>query len=319
MPRPFKFFLLLTLLLDSGCGLVASPELDTTVPSVGKATADEIAAELGLPAGPDGRTVPASELGKFPISVDVFRQSKSAPPIGEFRSEYIGILVPESSLPEVERARIAERRFARLAQYEFAIVSRNGIPERLNLVSVGASVNDGNFRVDVVSRTTRLEAEDGPSEPVSIPFPWLRTDTLPEEPMTWGLWMHGGYFLQSTPFYANLGLPAIHGGVHQSLPDAMEIYSDAQKEPTVARIYSAGSAEANARLREIAPLVWIVEQLDLSRLAIDEAINLLGPEVRLLGHGWVDPLTGDLRPTAWPKCGVFDCFKTWKVERPNSR
>lgn len=321
MPHPFKILLLLALLLDTGCALSTDPTRSGS-PSIGKASsadiAAEIAAEFGLPVEMSARLVPPSELDKYPIVVDVFRQSKSNPPLGIFRPEYVGILVPESSLPESERSRIAEYRFARLAQYEFAVVSQDGIPERLNLVSTGESLRDGNFRIGVVSRTTRLEAEDGPSVPVSIPFPWLRTKTLPDEPMTWGLWMHGGYFVQSTPYYANLGLPAINGGVHQSLPDSMELYSEAQLKPTVVRIHVASSDEASARLRELAPLVWIVEKLDSSRMKIDEVIRLQGPEIRLPGHGWFDPLAGDLRPALWPKCGVFDCFKSWNLERPRA-
>lgn len=319
MPRWWKTFILFSLLLDTGCELTSSSLAEIESRSIARTTAEEIAAELGLPTDPTERMVAKTDLAKYPVTLDVFRQSKTNPPIGEFRPEYVGILVPESSLPESERTRLAELRFRRLAQLEFAIASRDGIPYRLNLVSVGSSEPDGNFRIDVVSRTTRLEAEDGPSVPVSIPFPWLRSSSLPAEPMTWGLWMHGGYFVQSTPFYADLGLPTLHGGVHQALPDAMALYSEAQTRPAVARIHVAGSTAANERLRELAPLVWVVEQLDASRIQIDEAINVLGGEVRLLGHGWVDPMTGELTRTIWPKCGVFDCFKSWNVIRPDGR
>ncbi len=302
------------LFVDSGCGRAApaAPE----APSPARVTADQIAIELGLPSDTTIQRVATADLAKYPLQLDVFRQSQTAPPLGAFRPEYTPLLVPASSLPESDRARIARRLFETMTRYEFSILSQNGKPFRVTLVSVGATAPDGIFRLDVVKRTTRLDAEDGPSVPVSIPFPWLRTDRIPEEPMTWGLWMGGGYFVQSTPFYADLGLPAVNGGVHQSLPDAMALYSLAQTMPAIVRIHAADSAEATARLHALAPMEWILPRIDDSRQQIAEVINLLGPEVRLLGHGWVDPISGDFLPASWPKCGVFDCFKSWKVERP---
>ncbi len=315
MSHPLKIILFaLILFLDSSCGV--SPASTTEDRSPARITADHIAIELGLPAGSSDRTIPSTDLSKFSLQVDVFRQSTDLPILGAFRPEYVSALVPESSLPEMVRTQVAKRRFAKLAAFEFAVWSRGGKQFRVTLVSVGASAENGNFRLDVVERTTRLQAEDGPSVPISIPFPWLRTEALPAEPMTWGLWTWGGYFVQSTPYYADLGLPAVNGGVHQSLPDAMDLYSAAQNEPTALRIHAAGSAEASARLGELGPIEWILAGIDASQQQIAEVINLLGSEVRLLGHGWVDPISGDFMPPIWPKCGGFDCFKSWKVERP---
>lgn len=286
MPRRLKLLLFAFIVfVDTGCGR--------------RESRDE----------PGSRAVETEMLAKYPVSVDVFRRSADRPALGGFRPEYVEVLVPESALPESERARLARRRFEKLARLEFAVTSLEGIPYRVNLVSVGATVPDGNSRIDIVARTTRLEAEDGPSEPVSIPFPWLKE-------MTWGLRMQDGNFIQSTPYYAELGAPTSRAGIRQSLPDAMALYSEAQKNPAAVRVHVAGSNEASERLRELAPLVWIVENLDAAQLRLAEAINLLGPEVRLLGHGWVDPLTNELLPAIWPKCGIFDCFKSWRIKRP---
>ncbi|MBS1962382.1 MAG: hypothetical protein JST04_09215 [Bdellovibrionales bacterium] len=303
-------------LLDTGCQPTVAA--DGAPRSAARVTADEVATEFGLPSDPGPREVSPAELPDYPLSVDVFRTSESNPAFGAFRSAYVSALVPKSSLPEDARERIAARRFSELSRYEFAVWSRDGKPFRVVLVSTGSSLPDANYRLDVIRRTTRLQAEDGPSVPVSIPFPWLVSETRPDDPMTWGLWIFGGYFLQSTPFYADLGLPAVDGGVHQSLPDAMELYRLAQETPTVLRLHAAGSAEAAARLRELAPIEWTLERLDESRVQIAEVINLLGPEIRTAGHGWVDPTTGDFTAPDWPKCDVFDCFKSWDVAKPEA-
>lgn len=309
------FFFALILFAGSGCGVgrgTTSPEKH----SPAEAAAAAIALELGLPTGTSVRQVAPADLGKYRLQFDVFRASDANPAVGAFQANYVPSLVPESSLPESARAKVAQRLFEKLSRYEFAVLSRDGKPIRVNLVSTGESLPNGNFPLEPVMRTTQLEGEDGPSVPVSIPFPWLRTETLPDDPMTWGLWIAGGYFVESTPYYADLGISALNGGVNQSLPDAMELYTFAQATPTVVRIHEAGSAEAAARLLELAPIESILPQLDESRQKIAEVVNLLGPEVRLPGHGWIDPISGDFTAPAWPKCGVFDCFKSWKVPRP---
>jgi hypothetical protein len=317
MSHPLKVLLFAFILfVDSSCGVSSGVKSEDRSPA--RVTADQIAIELGLPSNSPDRTIPSADLSKYSLQVDVFRQSTDRPTLGAFRPEYVSALVPESSLPESTRTLIAKRRFAKLASLEFAVWSRGGIPFRVNLVSVGASAENGNFRLDTVDRTTRLQAEDGPSVPVSIPFPWLRSEALPSEPMTWGLWIQGGYFVQSTSDYADLGLPAVNGGVHQSLPDSMDLYTAAQDEPTALRIHAAGSAEASARLALFGPVEAILAEIDASQQQIAEVINLLGPDVRLLGHGWVDPLSGDFKAPTWPKCGGFDCFKAWSVERPGN-
>ena len=312
--RTLKILVIALFLLDTACSAGNSTRGET--PSAARSTADAIADELGLPANPAVQRVAPVELPNYPVTIDVFRQSADRPILGRFRPEYVAAIVPESELPESERARIAERRFAELSRYEFAVVSRNGRAERVMLTSIGTSAPNGDFRMDVVERTTRLEAEDGPSVPVRVAYPWLKTETLPEEPLTWGLWIGGGYFVSATPYYADLGLPAVNGGVKLAAPDAMALYAEAQETPTVMRIHAAGSDEAQTRLGQIATAEWLLPRIDASREQIAEVINLLGPEVRIAGHGWVDPLTGDFEAASWPKCGVFDCFKTWHVERP---
>jgi hypothetical protein len=42
--------------------------------------------------------------------------------------------------------------------------------------------------------------------------------------MYWGLQIHGGYFIHSSPHYGNLGKPASMGCVRASFPDAMELF-----------------------------------------------------------------------------------------------
>jgi hypothetical protein len=251
-----------------------------------------------------------------PVSIDVFRQSAENPPLGQFLPEYTEVLIPESSLPETTRRELAKRRFAQLAQYEFAVWSQNGKPIRVDLVSVGISAPNGVFPLAPVERTARLPSKDGPSAPVNLPFPWLTDRADPNDPMTWGLWMTGDYFVQSTPRYGTLGMPSVDGGVLQSLPDSMDLYTVAENSPTEAHIYAAGSPEANARLRSLQPLAATIAEIDASQQQIAEVINLLGNEVHSLGHGWVDPLTGDFLPPNWPKCSDYDCFKSWNVELP---
>lgn len=314
--RYLKFLVIALFLLDTACS--AGNSTPKEAPSGARSTADAIANELGLPADPVVQRVAPTDLPNYPVTVDVFRQSVERPALGRFRPEYVAAIVPESELPESERARIAERRFGELSRYEFAVVSRNGNAERVMLTSIGDSAPSGDFRMDVVERTTRLEAEDGPSVPVRVAFPWLKTETLPEEPLTWGLWIGGGYFVSATPYYADLGLPAVNGGVKLAAPDAMALYAEAQETPTVVRIHAAGSPEAETRLHEIATAEWLLPRIDASREQIAEVINLLGAEVRIAGHGWVDPVTGDFKAAVWPKCGVFDCFTTWHVERPGT-
>jgi hypothetical protein len=275
-----------------------------------------VASELGLPTDPGARRISADELRKTPLVIDVFRKSDANSPLGDFRAEYVAALVPESSLPEIARARIAERRFQALSRLEFVVLSRGDRPFRLMLASIGSSAPNGDFHLGVISRTTRLEGEDGPSVPVSIPFPWLESSAIPDDPMTWGLWMTGGYFVQATSYYADLGLPAVNGGVHLAFPDAMDLYTLVQESPTAIRVHAANSPEAAARLAALADDLWLLPRIDESRIQIAEIINLEGPEVHTLGHGWVDPLTGDILPAVWPKCGGFDCFRSWKVARP---
>jgi hypothetical protein len=297
-PILFALSLLVSAVLGSACGTSS-----TAAPKV-------------LPRDPGERAVASRQLNDFPLHLDVFRQSAALPPLGVFREEYTEVLLPRSSLPEGERRVLAEKIFNRLAMMEFALLSREGKPIRATLISAGAAAPDGDFELSALSRSTQLEAEDGPSVPVSIPFPFLSTGTSPDQPMTWGLWIHGGSFVHSTSHYAELGTPSGTGGILQSYPDAMELYTLAQESRTVVRIHAAGISVDDPRVGTLAEVRWILPRLQESSRHISEVIRILGPEVKTLGHGWMNPVTGKLSPPAWPKCGVFNCFNAWNVRVP---
>lgn len=281
-------------------GLILGTLLSSLSVSASEPSPEELAREFGLPLEdgedfgpnfqfskdmPQTRVIRPENYKDFPLVVDVFRRSYKKPVLGEFRDEYILALVPNADTMTEEQARtLAKKRFADLAQKEFAIVSMNGVPVKANIISTGLEQYveqivkdaDGNpvidpatgrpvtkksfkttppgaYRLDAFAYTKKIKAEDGTVERKLVANPWLRSRTYGNSQMFWGLWIKGGYLIHSTPHYGELGRPASMGCIRQSFPDAMELFTHLVEENMSAmiRIHKLGSSAAVARAREL--------------------------------------------------------------------
>jgi len=204
--------------------------------------------------------------------------------------------------------------------YEFAIVTENGKIRRAFLVSTsmpGKAPARGYHRLEV-------ETIGG------VPWPWHRSIKYQNSPMYWGLQIHGGYFIHSSPHYGNLGKPASMGCVRASFPDAMELFELVANvhagRPSYIIIFEDVALEVpgeGARvLRQVlSESSWSIERLK-SALAQSRA------EVEAVSKGDLEfapgvPADAHVRPgsgvlqkeDAFPVCGAKNCWGWYKKPR----
>lgn len=314
--RNYLSSFLIVMLAIPGCGReppspVIDPEPEAEI------TPEQFAQEMGLPLDSSGRTVKEADFKNYTMVVDIFRKSRSLPVLGSYDPSYASALGTSQSE--------AEKIFDSLARLEFAVVSLNGSPHKVQLIS-GAreavvdgsykTTPPGNYRLDPVLRSAKIVSENGTSTRAQIPYPWLLSQKYQNSKMYWGLWIFGGYFFHSTTHYWQLGVPASMGCVRQPYPDAMENFSLAQKYRAMIRIHKIGSTKAYDRLREIATVAWVLPQLRENQRRVDESIVDFGKEVVTYGHAWRDPATGAPGTPVWPRCGSVGCFSVWGKKQP---
>lgn len=307
------------------------------------------------------RVVPPTDFKNFQVTVDVFRQSESNPLLGSFQNEYIDDLSSASGkLSPTARATQAEKRFNLLNRRAFAIISKNGeilkaylisgAVEKEVLVSVrgpdGEPLLDpttglpmtkmsfkttpsGNYRLDPIVYTHRVIKSDGTKIKIPVAFPWIQSKTYGNSQMYWGLWIHGGYFIHSTPHYGELGRPASMGCIRQSFPDAQDLFKLLVEEGLsgMIRIHALDSNESISRLSELTTrgdkdFHWLLKELDQNEKNIQRSIEYFGKkDLEITGHGWFSEEKKPL-PFSWPTCGEIDgepidCFKTWSIKKKN--
>jgi hypothetical protein len=315
---------------------------------------------------PQTRVVAPENFGDFRVNLDIFRRSLRNPVLGQFQDEYISVLVPNGAgmTPDQQTA-TAKKLFAKLAGKEFGIASLDGVPYKAFIVSgaieqkVSVPVKDaegntvidpatgspetrlslkttppGNFRLDALTYDKALKAPDGTSVTTSVAFPWIKSTSYNNSQMYWGVWIHGGYFIHSTPHYGELGMPASMGCIRQSFEDAQALFKLIVDDGMsgMIRIHAIGSDDAVSRFLEItvAPkdpskdAKWVLTQLATEDQRIRDSIAFHGTdELNILGDEWVDPTAKRSPGITWPACGTLqnspiDCFTTWGVRKPKN-
>lgn len=181
----------------------------------------------------------------------------------------------------------------------------------------------GNYRLDPLLQHRVITVDGGTKRKELVAYPWMRSRTYDDAQMYWGLWIKGGYFIHSTPHYGQLGQRASMGCVRQSFPDAMELFDLIvnQKMTAMIRIHPLGSQSAIERLQALLndskdperDMKWVVARLYENWKQIRASVKYYGPELPLLGHGWIHPELKRPQPPQWPLCGPIDCFTPWKM------
>lgn len=314
--RNYLCSFLVVMLAVPGCGReppapVMDPEPEAEV------SPEEFAQEMELPLSSSGRTVKEADFKNYNMVVDIFRKSRTLPVLGSYDPSYAAALGTSQSE--------AQEIFSTLAGFEFAIVSLNGRPYKVQLISGGReayvdgsykTTPPGNYRLDPVLRSAKIVNENGSTTRAQIPYPWLRSQKYQNSRMYWGLWIFGGYFFHSTTHYWQLGVPASMGCVRQTYPDSMENFSLAQNYRAMIRIHKIGSTKAYDRLREVTSVAWVLPRLRENQTRVSESIIDFGKEVVTLGHAWRDPATGSPGVPVWPRCGSVGCFSVWGKKQP---
>jgi hypothetical protein len=252
-----------------------------------ESTPERILSDLeiaGVTVDKKPRIVPEGEFGNYQIVVDIFRGSKKRSVLGQYFPEYHDAATSTfAEADPVKREKLAQKRYGRLAELEFAVVSVDGIPQRAYLISGALETTfkepvkkliDGKLVPVVVDgqavmkeskkstpannyRLTPVEAWGKTPDGVSkkLPFPFV-TSTTYESSMWYALQVtDNGIFLHATPHYYQLGRRASMGCIRESLPDAMWLWNLVVNESggrqAMIRIHRRDSPYAIQRLREL--------------------------------------------------------------------
>jgi lipoprotein-anchoring transpeptidase ErfK/SrfK len=248
--------------------------------------------ENEVAVGNEKRRVPPEKFHEYQIVVDVFRMSKKRPVLGTYFPEYLDVTT--STFKEQDpkkREALARKRFDRLAGFEFAVVSVDGIPQRAYLISGAVdgtiqqqvkarsadgtrvfpvyvdgvplkveskkSTPSGNFMLSTYYGSVASKDEQGKKVTLTqVPNPFRISATHDRSSMWYGLQVtDDGILIHATPHYYQLGKPASMGCIRQSTPDAMWLWdlvtNKSEGRQAMIRIHPRGSAEAVERLREM--------------------------------------------------------------------
>jgi hypothetical protein len=313
---------------------------------------------------PQTRVVPPSKYADYRLHVEIFRKSSSNPVLGAFQESYVDALVLDADGTMTPEQRLAEakKRFKSLASKEFAVETIDGVPTKAHIISAGVEASlllpvigpdgkpmkdpvtgeiikrrqfkttpPGAYRLDPLAYELKLGA-NGKRRRELVAQPWIRSRKYENSQMFWALWIKGGYFIHSSPYYAQLGQPASKGCIRQTFPDAMELFSHLVQENMsgMILIQKAGTRAAVARLQEVLAsgpspkdMHWLLGELQKSSDRIRETVKYYRTgDIEIKGHSWLDATLGKPAPTLWPLCGLegsgIDCFKAWGVRKPKN-
>lgn len=162
-------------------------------------------------------------------------------------------------------------------------------------------------------------ALDIPRGQHNIPYPWTVSQKYFDSHMYWGLHIHGGFFIHSTPYYDALGKAASHGCVRITFPAAMELWDLVVNQETghAARINVFGSTYG-AKGRALLAKNLAASGMTLSDL--QAKVDSDYKDARAITHG---EYTGrghkrrDQDTVTWPSCGGYNCFTTFGLKQPN--
>ena len=150
-----------------------------------------------------------------------------------------------------------------------------------------------------------------------IPYPWTTSSTYGNSPMFWGLQIHGGYFIHSTPHYAELGQPASMGCARIDFPSAMELWDLVVDQANGDATINVFGAATGARGRDL--LQQHLKDSNLTLSDIQKSVNADLDDAHAVakviyngrGHKRMDD-----QSITWPTCGGKDCFAAFGVKKP---
>ena len=209
---------------------------------------------------------------------------------------------------------------------EFMVISVDDQVIAAHVVSTGMNGKptiEGSFPLTAMKLSgygTRLH----PERKAPKPYPFVTSSKYANSPMYWGVQVHEGYWVHSTPHYGFLGGPASMGCVRTSYPTAMEIFDlVVNKVDGSAKTVIYGSDTVAKRtvqhmaldrvLKQV-NLQWITEQVE-SDLADALALfsDKLKPEQKDY-KGYGHARRG--KTLEFPKCADVDCFDYFGKTKP---
>ena len=205
---------------------------------------------------------------------------------------------------------------------EFVLVSVNGIIQTAYVASTATdSMVKDPRHIELVGKLTpefqHVKLTIPTQGESSTPFPWTKSITFEGSAMYWGLQIHGGYFIHSTPHYKPLGSPASMGCVRVDFPAAMEIWDlvvNHAKGNAYITVYGSstgaqGRASLEAKLHESGQRLSDIQRMVDSDLADAHAVSQT--MYNGLGHR-----RRNQSSVNWPTCGGKNCFTSFNVTEP---
>ncbi len=150
-----------------------------------------------------------------------------------------------------------------------------------------------------------------------IPYPWTTSSTYGNSPMYWGLQIHGGYFIHSTPHYGELGNPASMGCARIDFPAAMELWDLVVNQEDGNAMINVFGANTGARGRDLLQQHLKDSSLTLSDIqkSVNADLDDAHAVAKVLYNGRGHKRMED-ESINWPTCGGKDCFVVFGVKKP---
>ena len=189
---------------------------------------------------------------------------------------------------------------------EFAWMYVDG---QLKSIYVASTAMPGKYTIEGTFPITIVTAR-GKKNPAYKPFPWHKSATYNDSPMYWGLQIHGGFWIHSTPHYGQLGQPASKGCVRIDYPASMEIWDEIVNRTqgsAVIHIYGSGSSKAKAAFaaRGLDPS-FVADRIESD---LQDALAVTHHDYHGYGHARMG------QPLVWPACDGVDCFDYFGVRK----
>ena len=168
-----------------------------------------------------------------------------------------------------------------------------------------------------------------------IPYPWTTSGSYGGSPMFWGLQIHGGYWIHSSPHYPQFGSKASMGCVRIDFPAAMELWdlvvNQAQGQiPAVINVYGTSmGAKGRSVLEQHMNNTKVTENgvernltlADIQKtvdadLQDTKSVHLVRDSSGMLEYQGRGHKRTDDKELVFPSCGGHDCFSSFGVKKP---